>query len=88
MKLGFGLKKQELKMTTIALGMAERLLMVANGDWYGHHLKQDQYGQLFDDLVSYGLVDSWSDGTYRLSPAGVKAVNRLNRAVYNILKKI
>ena len=83
--LNFG--KKNLGMRPAALGIAKRLLMVATADYYGHHVTRADYGNLFEDLIKYGLVDEYTDGTLQLSKQGVKVANRLNEKIYQVLRK-
>lgn len=85
--INFGFGKKDLEIKPGALGIAKRLLMVATADYYGRHVTRADYGNLFKDLIDYGLVDEYTDGTFQLSKQGVKVVNKLSDKIYQVLRR-
>lgn len=80
-------KKAELDINPAAIGMARWLTVVGSCDYYNHRLSRDDYGNLFDDLINYGLVEVNSEGIVHLTPRGIKAVNEISKQIFKTLEK-
>ena len=80
-------KKAELDIDPAAIGIGQRLMTVGSCDYYDQRISRDDYGSLFDDLVSYGLVEVNSEGIVHLTLRGIKAVNEISKQIFKTLEK-